>query len=145
MTTTPRRGVALLIALVALLLIAALVTATLLRVQSDVRLAREESARRRADVSAERALRIALVNTSSATIRTLPIGGTSVSTDRTDAIATTITITRIDTSLAWLVADAHAPSVRGNARMRLGVTAIVSSAGNAPLRILPGDAWAPVY
>lgn len=140
-----RRGVALLVALVALLLIGALVTATLFRVQSDVRLAREGMARRQAEVAAERALRLAAASTSSATVRALPIGATVASGDRTGGVVTTVSITRIDTALAWLVATAAAPSVRGTARARLGIDAIVASSGSAPLQILAGDVWAPVY
>lgn len=145
MTMRSRRGVALLLALVALLIIAALVSATLLRVQSDVRLAREGMTRRRAEVAAERVLRLGLASTSSATLRALPIGASLVNTDATDAVTTTLTTIRVDTTLAWLVASSSAPTVRGAARARLGVSALIAPTGAAPLQIVPGDAWTPVY
>lgn len=140
-----RRGIALLIALAALLLIGALVTATLFRVQSDVRVARDEMARRHAEAAAERALRFAVATTSSAAARALPIGGTLVSTDLVDGITTTVTTIRVDSTLAWLAVTARTPSVRGTARAQLGASAVIAPVGAAPLQILPGDAWAPVY
>lgn len=145
MTARPRRGVALLVALVALLLIGALVTAALYRVQSDIRLAREGMARRRADVGAERALRLALTATSSATARALPVGGALTSTDATDGITTTVVTVRVDSTLAWVAATASAPSVRGVARARLGISAAIAAIGIAPLQPIPGDAWTPVF
>lgn len=128
-----------------MLLIGALVAATLFRVQSALRIAREGMARDRADVATERALRVALASTSSATLRSIPIGRSVVTTDVTDGVTTTLTTVRVDTTLAWLVASSTTPSVRGSARAQLGVSAIIASSGFAPLQIIPGDSWTPVY
>lgn len=145
MSMHQRRGVALLIALLALVLIGALVSATLLRVQSDLRLARDAMARKRAEAGAERMVRIILATTSSATMRSLPIGASSTLTDLTNSVRTTVTAVRTDSTLAWIVATATAPSVRGSVRAQLGVSATIAPVGAASLQILPGDAWAQVY
>lgn len=145
MRMRPRRGVALLIALLALLLIGALVSATLFRVQSDVRTARDGMARRRAEAGAERMIRITLAATSSATMRALPIGAATTFTDLTNGVSTIVTAVRTDSTLAWVVATATAPSVRGSARAQFGVSASIAPVGSASLRILPGDAWTQVY
>ena len=145
MSTHQRRGVALLIALLALVLIGALVSATLLRVQSDARLARDAMARTRAEAAAERTIRITLATTSSATIRALPIGAGTTSTDLTNGVTTVVTVVRTDSALAWIDATASAPSVRGTARVRLGASASIAPIGNASLQLLAGDAWAQVY
>jgi Tfp pilus assembly protein PilV len=145
MSLRQRRGVALLIALLALLLIGALVSATLLRVQSDARHARDAMARTRAEAAAERMIRITLATTSSATLRALPVGTSTTSTDLTNGVTTVVTVVRTDSTLAWIDATASAPSVRGSARARLGASASIVSIGSASLRILPGDAWAQVY
>ena len=145
MSMRPRRGVALLVALVALVLIGALVTATLFRVQSDARLAREAFARRHAEAAAERTLRLGVTTTSSATVRALRIGGEIASTNISNGVTTVLTTVRVDSSLAWLVASSSAPSVRGTARAQLGVSARIAPNGGAPLQILPGDAWTQVY
>lgn len=145
MTTRDRRGVALLLALVALLVLGALVSAALFRVQGDVRLAREGMARRRAEVAAERVLRTAVASTPSASIRALPIGASLVWTDVTDGVRTTLVIVRTDTALAWLDATSTLPAVRGSARARLGVSATIAASGVAPLQVLGGDAWAALY
>ena len=145
MSTHQRRGVALLIALLALLLIGALVSATLLRVQSDARLARDAMARKRAEAGAERMIRITLATTSSAIMRARPIGARTTSTDLTDGVTTIVNVVRTDSTLAWIVATASAPSVRGSARAQLGASATIAPVGSASLQLLPGDAWAQVY
>lgn len=145
MSMRRRPGVALLIALLALLLIGALVSATLLRVQSDVRLARDAMTRQRAEAAAERMIRVTIAATSSATMRALPIGSSSASTVLTNGVTTTTTLVRTDSALVWVVATATAPSVRGVARAQLGASAVIARMGSAPLQILPGDAWALVY
>lgn len=145
MSTHQRRGVALLIALLALVLIGALVAATLLRVQSDARLARDAMARTRAEAAAERMVRITLATTTSATIRALPIGAGTTSTDFTNGVTTVVTVVRTDSALAWIDATASAPSVRGTARARLGASASIAPVGSASLQLLAGDAWAQVY
>lgn len=143
--TNDRRGIALFLALVALLVIGALISAALLRVQGDVRVAREGMARRRAEVAAERVIRLALVGTSSATVRSLPVGASITTTDVTDGVTTSLAIVRTDTTLAWLDATATLPSVRGLARARLGASALVAPSGASPLQVVSGDAWAPLY
>ena len=145
MSTHQRRGVALLIALFALLLIGALVSSTLLRVQSDARLARDAMARRRAEAGAERMIRITLATTSSATMRARPIGARTTSTDLTGGVTTIVNVVRTDSTLAWIVATASAPSVRGTTHAQLGASASIAPVGSASLQLLPGDAWAQVY
>lgn len=140
-----RRGVALLVALLALVLIGALVSATLLRVQSDARLARDAMARTRAEAAAERMVRVTLATTTSATMRALPIGAGTTSTDLTNGVTTVVTVVRTDSLLAWIDATASAPCVRGRARARLGASASIAPMGSASLLLLPGDAWAQVY
>ena len=145
MTMHQRRGVALLLALIALLLIGALVVATLFQVQSDARAAGDAMARRRAEVAAERVLRTTIAATSSAAMRALPIGGVRTSTDLTNGVTTILTAVRTDSTLAWLTASASAPSVRGTARAQLGVSASIAPVGSAPLQVIPGDAWTQIY
>jgi type II secretory pathway component PulK len=140
-----RRGVALFLALVALALIGALVSATLFRVQSDIRLAREGMARRSAEVAAERVLRVAVASTPSAALRSLAVGGALTSSDLTDGVNTTVTLIRVDSTLAWLTATASARSVRGAARAKLGASVFIPPVGAAPLQLLPGDTWAPAF
>lgn len=145
MTRADRRGVALFLALVALALIGALLTATLFRVQSDIRLAREGMARRSAEAAAERALRLVIATTSSTAVRSLPVGGTLTSSDLTDGVSTTLTLVRVDSTLAWVTATASARSVRGVARAKLGASFLIPTTGAAPLQLLPGDTWASAY
>lgn len=140
-----RRGVALLLALIALLLIGALASATLFQVQSDARVAGDAMARRRAEVAAERMLRITVATMSSPAMRALPIGGIRPSTDLTNGVTTTLTAVRTDSTLAWITASATAPSVRGTARAQLGVSVSIAPVGSAPLQVIPGDAWTQIY
>jgi Tfp pilus assembly protein PilX len=140
-----RRGVALLLALVALLVIGALLAGALYRVQSELRLARDGMMRRAAEVAAERALRVSIATSSSAAARALPIGASSISTDDTDGAHTVITMARVDATLVWIVASASEPSVRGVARAQVGVTASLAPTGSSALQIVQGDAWAPGF
>lgn len=139
-----RRGVALLVALVALVVVGALTAATLLRVQSELAIALDGSARRRAEGAAELALRTALATGDCAALRSQPLGAVRRVTTMTGGVTTSVETIRTDSTLVWVVATGIAPGVRGAARSRVGVSASIGAGAGAP-QPLPGDAWAAVF
>lgn len=143
-TTPERRGVALLIALVAVIVVGALTAATLLRVQSEFTIALDGAARRRAEAAAELALRMTLATGDRAALRSQPIGMVQRVTTVTGGVTTTVETVRTDSTLVWVVAAGVAPGVRGDARSRVGVSASIAGGSGSP-QPLPGDTWAAVF
>jgi hypothetical protein len=139
-----RRGVALLVALVAVIVVGALTAATLLRVQSELAIALDGSARRRAEAAAELALRMALATGDRVALRSRPIGSVQRVTTVTGGVTTTIETVRTDSTLLWIVATGVAPGVRGDARSRVGASASIAG-GAGPPQPLPGDTWVAVF
>lgn len=144
MVTRARRGMALLIALVAMIVVGALTAATLLRVQSELVTSFDESARRRAESAAELALRMALATGDGVALRSQPIGAVQRVTTVTGAVTTTVETVRTDSTLVWVVATGVALGVRGDVRSRVGVSASIAGGAGAP-QPLPGDAWLAVF
>ena len=139
-----RRGVALLIALVAVIVVGALTAATLLRVQSELSIALDGAARRRSDAAAELALRMALVTGDVVAMRSHPIGSVQRVTTVTGGVTTIVETVRTDSTLVWIVATGIAPGVRGDARSRVGVSASIAGGAGGP-QPLEGDTWAAVF
>lgn len=142
--TRERRGVALLVALVGVILVGALTAATLLRVQSELTISLDGSARRRAEAAAELALRMALVTGDRVVLRSQPIGAVQRVTTMTGGVTTTVETVRTDSALVWVVATGVAPGVRGDARARVGASASIAGGSGAP-QPLPGETWVAVF
>lgn len=143
-TAHERRGIALLVALVAVIVVGALTAATLLRVQSELTIALDGSARRRAEGAAELALRMALATGDRVALRSQPVGAVLRVTTVTGGVTTTVETVRTDSTLVWVVATGVAPGARGDARASMGVSASIARGAGAP-QPLSGDAWAAVF
>jgi hypothetical protein len=126
------------------IVVGALTAATLLRVQGELSIALDSSARRRAESAAELALRLALATGDRVAMRSQRIGSVQRVTTVTGGVTTTVETVRTDSALVWIVATGVAPGVRGDARSRIGVTASIAGGTGAP-QPLPGDTWAAVF
>lgn len=142
----PRHGFALLIALLALALSTALLLAVTLRVDEDARVARGETLREHATGAAEQALWNAMTSTDPRSLRDEPVGTVTTSTSTMEGVTTTVTVTKVDTPLVWIVAGVTVRRGREMARRRVGVTAIVPrDTLYSPLRPIPGRAWVDLF
>jgi hypothetical protein len=121
-----RAGVALVLALVAVVVVTALMVAMTYRVRLDTSIAMGSSLRRQAMVGAESAVWSTLSSASAASIRLAPIGTVRKSVTSSGEGSTTVMLTRTDTSHVWIVADVTVLRGRLRARYRTGMSAVVS-------------------
>ena len=122
-------GFALPAALLAVLLIAALIAGAFDAVTEETRMGSAASDRQHALLSAESALEIVLATQSASLRDSIGVGETrSRQIDGLD-VPVVVYVTRLDSSLYWLVADAGDTSSRSGIARRIG---IVARATNGP-------------
>lgn len=142
----PRRGFALVIALLAVAISSALMLAALYYSASYVRTAQLESLRRDAFTQCESSLWTTLSNTSADVVRSMQIGTTITSAYQHDGVNTEVKLTRADTSFVWIVAVSSTPNARDVARHRLGLSAAISrDRSDQSLRPVPDRAWSELF
>jgi hypothetical protein len=116
-----RRGFALAVALLALLLIGALIGVVLFAATEETRTGTAIADRERSLRAAESALELTIAGVADSPAAAVGLAGTE--SRRLDGLGVQVVvyISRLDSSLFWLVADAGGESSRSGVRRRIGV------------------------
>ena len=139
-----RRGFVLLIALFAIILTGALVTAIVFRAGEAGRVTRAATLREATFADAEAALWGTVFETDAASLRMLPVG-TRVSIP-TDIFGTSVVVVRTDSTIYWVVATAERRQGQDVGRRRLGVTATLPADTTVHrLALVSHRAWVDLY
>lgn len=117
---TPRRGFALVAALLSLVLIAALVASVLFAATEETRIGSASAAGQFALSAAESAIEVTLATWPGAAEAPLDIGGAQNRSVDWFGTPVTVTVTRLDSTLYWVVADAGAASSQASPARRIG-------------------------
>lgn len=143
---TNRKGFALLTALAALLIIAALITATTLRVDEDRRATRATTLGHHALAGAEDALWRTMTTANVNALRTNPVQTSSTTTTITGSLTQTVTVTKLDATLLWITARATVHHGPDSATHRVALWARLPPDITSPnlVPLMPG-AWADLY
>lgn len=140
---TGEHGFALAAALLAVVLIGALVAGVFFATMEETTVGSTFRARQLALNAAESALE----NFNSASVRSrvdsMPLG----SAFSVDVANARVYITRVDSSIYWLVADSEFGADGARARRRIGltVTSIADSSDSRPMARVPGQAWVELF
>jgi type II secretory pathway pseudopilin PulG len=114
-------GFALAAALLALLLISALVTGVIFAATEETRVGAASSERQVALLNAESAIELAIAGWSPDSAGAIGIGVTTTAATGGMGMRATLHITRLDSTLYWLVADAAGPSPGSRVSRRIGI------------------------
>ena len=140
-------GFALPAALLAVLLIAALIAGVFGAVTEETRMGAAASDRHHALRSAESALEIVIATQSTSPRDFIGVGETR--SRRIDGleVAVVVYVTRLDSSLYWLVADAGDTSSRSGIARRIGVVARATSgpAGSMTIDRIAERGWSELF
>jgi type II secretory pathway pseudopilin PulG len=144
---TARRGFALVAALLALVLIAALVASVLFAAAEETRIGSASAAGELALTAAESAIEVTLANWDAGAGIPVGIGGaqsTSIDWFRTPV---RVTVTRLDSTLYWVVADAGAASSQGSPARRIGAFVRVEVMPDRSIKVdrIPERWWSEVF
>jgi Tfp pilus assembly protein PilX len=127
MTAPPNRGgFALLVALLAIVIVTALMLATLLRTNQNAQITHAETLTQRAFAGAETALWEAATGVDIRRLRAEPLGTATVLRTKLGELTTNVTVIKVDTSVVWIVADATVRDGRDQAQHRLGLSATMA-------------------
>jgi hypothetical protein len=124
----PRKGFALAAALLVLLLVSALVTGVFVAATEETRIGTAGVERHLAFVVAESAIEITLANFRSDTTAAIGVGGTETIAIGDLDVPVVVYVTRFDSTLYWIVADAGASPVEATASRRIGILVRVIAA-----------------
>jgi hypothetical protein len=146
----PPQGFALISALLGVVIVSALITATLFHVAQNADLARAGTLHHHALTSAERAAWLALTNTDIAALHAAPVGAViateSPAVDPRTQVLTRVTLIKVQPALVWLLATASASAGRHEAHHRVGLSAAIPrDSTSLALQPLPSRAWVDVY
>ena len=143
-----QKGFVLIATLVALIIIGLLITGAFAASSEDFAVSRAELRDQQTFAYAEFAGARALAAWSPTDRSLMPIGSTGVAAVTSDSpLESTVFVTRLDSALYSLVAEARLTSPEGSAaRRRVGivVTTVRNGARNPPVRI-PEQAWSEMY
>ena len=120
-------GFALPAALLAVLLIAALIAGAFGAVTEETRMATAASDRHHALLSAESALEVVIATQSASPRDSIGVGETRSRQVEGLEVPVVVYVTRLDSSLYWLVADAGDTSSRSGIARRIGIVARATS------------------
>ena len=131
----PRRGFALAAAVLSIMLIAALLTGVFFAAMEETRISGVSGSKQLALSAAESAIEMTIVDWPG-TIAD-PIGVAGTRTSRIDAFGTPadVSVTRLDSTLYWIVAKAPAVSSESSAMRRIGVAVRVEYGLDHSIRI----------
>ena len=148
MRTRERKGFLLIATLVALIIIALLITGAFVAGGEDFAVSRAELRDQKTFAYAEFAGGRALSGWDDADRRQMPIPSTTIAAITSDSpLESTVFVTRLDSALYALVAEARLTSPDGiGVKRRVGmvVTTVRNGARNPPVRI-PQQAWSELY
>jgi Tfp pilus assembly protein PilX len=140
-------GFAIPAALLAVLVIAALIAGVFSATTEETRIGSAAADRQTALVSAESAIEIAITALSASPADTIEVGETRSQSIDELAVPTLIYVTRLDSVLYWIVADAGAASPNSGVARRIGVVvrATNGSGGSIILDRIPERAWSELF
>ena len=148
MRASPRAGFVLVAALVALIVMALLITGAFFASGQDVAVTRAELRDQQVFAYAEYAAARALENWDAPARALMSIGQTETAQSTTDSpLESTVLVTRLDSLIYAITAEARISTVDGNGlRRRIGITVLTSGTGNGvqPARV-PEQAWSELY
>lgn len=142
-----RSGFALIAALLALLLIAALIAAAFNATTEETRIGAAAVDRQHALLSAESAIEIVLAAPVGSTGDSIAIAETKSRVVDGLGVPVVVYVTRLDSSLYWIVADAVGESLGSGAARRIGVLARLRSdpAGSMTIDRIQERAWSELF
>jgi hypothetical protein len=117
----PRKGFALAAALLVLLLVSALVTGVFVAATEETRIGIAGVERHLAFVAAETAIEMTIATFRADTTATMGLAGTKTIPIGDHEAPVIVYVTRLDSALYWIVADAGASPVEARASRRIGV------------------------
>jgi Tfp pilus assembly protein PilX len=140
-------GFALPAALLAVLLIAALIAGAFGAVTEETRMAAAAADRQHALLSAESALETIIATQSASPLGSIGVGETRSRHVDGLEVPVTVYVTRLDSSLYWLVADAGDTSSRSGIARRIGIVARATSgpAGSMVIDRIPERGWSELF
>ena len=147
MTPLRRNGFALPVVLLALLLIAALIAGAFSGTTEETRMGTAAAARQTALVAAESAIEIAITTLASSADEPIGVGETRHRQIEGLDAPTVVYITRLDSSLYWLVADAGSTSPNSGVTRRIGVVVRVKKGSGDSITIdrISERAWSELF
>ena len=116
-----RKGFALAAALLALLLISALITGVLFAATEETRVGIASGERRLALSAAESAIEMTIAARNLDSVAPIGVSGTRMTAVGGLDSPVTVHVTRLDSTLYWIIADASAPSPGSHVSRRIGV------------------------
>lgn len=140
-------GFAIPAALLAVLVIAALIAGVFSATTEETRIGAAAAARQRALVSAESAIEIAIAALSASPDDTIEVGETrSRRIDELD-VPVFVYVTRLDSALYWLVADAGAVSPNSGVARRIGVVVRATKGSGDSIIVdrIPERGWSELF
>lgn len=140
-------GFALPAALLAVLLIAALIAAAFSATTEETRMGAAAADRHLALLSAESAVEIAIAELSASPNDSISVGETRSRPVEGLGVPTMVYVTRLDSSLYWLVADAVSTSAVSGIGRRIGVVARATSgpANSMTIDRIPERGWSELF
>lgn len=140
-------GVALPAALLAVLLIAALIAGAFGAVTEETRMGAAAADRQHALLSAESALELVISAQSASPRDSMGVGESRSNQVDGLEVPVVVYVTRLDSSLYWLVADAGDTSSRSGIARRIGVVVRAASgpAGSMAIDRIPERGWSELF
>jgi Tfp pilus assembly protein PilX len=137
-----RKGFVLAAALLVILLIAALVAGVFVATTEETQLASTSGTREQALVAAELALAASMESWTHDRSQQIGVGGQRLSTVSDGPVPVSLTITRLDSTLYSIVAEARSPSSHSQAIRRVGVIISVKMSADSSILVEPiPDRW----
>ena len=132
-----RKGFVLATALLVIVLIAALVAGVFVATTEETHIASTSATREQALVAAESALDHEIEGWTQGASQQIGVGGQEFSTVSNRPMPVSLTITRLDSTLYSIVAEARSPSSHSQAIRRVGVIVSVRNSGNSSILVVP--------
>jgi hypothetical protein len=137
-----RRGFVLAAALLVILLIAALVAGVFVATTEETQVTSASATRDQALVAAESALASTIGGWTRRPSQQIGVGGAELSTISDGAMPVSLSITRLDSTLYAIVAEARSPSSHSQAVRRIGVVVSVKITADSSMFVDPiPDFW----
>jgi len=132
-----RKGFVLAAALLVIVLIAALVAGVFVATTEETRIASTSATREQALVAAESALDDEIEGWPQRASQQIGVGGQELSTVSNGPLPVSLTITRLDSTLYTIVAEARSPSSHSQAIRRVGMIVSTRISGNSSILVVP--------
>jgi type II secretory pathway pseudopilin PulG len=142
-----RNGFALVAALLALLLIAALVTGVFFAATEETNVSAASAERQLTLSAAESAIEMTIAGWSTDSIGPVGVGGTRTASVGGLGAPVVVHITRLDSALYWIVADATGPSRGSRVSRRIGVVVRVPARADRSITIdrISERSWSELF